>query len=168
MNGDDLFTGEEGARADGGTAHGGGEVVGNDQPPLAGSDGVGLKAWLRDLTYDEVHAFVLGVAPMLLGLVLLPFVPLVGTIFLGLAALLTAAAITNYHLPNRALGYIVREVHYYLGGQALAAVLGIGFVGVVYTVGLVGGLLPTQVLPKRTWVVAGLIVVGHALYRRYI
>jgi len=127
----DLFTGTE----DAGTATDGGEVVGNDQPPLAGSDAIGLRAWFKDLTYDEVHAFTAGFAPMFTGLLLLPFVPSVAVVLLGLAAVLTSAAIVEKHRPTRTLRYVVREVHYYLGGQGLAAVLGVGWVGLVALVG---------------------------------
>lgn len=132
-----LFTGTEGAAAPGGSE----EVTENDQPPLAGSDTIGLRAWFKDLTYDEVHAFTVGFAPMLTGLLLLPFVPSVGTVLLGLSAVLTSAAIVEKHKPTKTLRYVVREVHYYLGGQFFAALLGVAWVGLVALLGHLAGVL---------------------------
>ena len=132
-----LFTGTEDAE----TATDGGEVMPNDQAPLSGSDPIGLRAWLRDLTYDEVHAFTVGFCPMFTGLLLLPFAPAIGTALLGLGTLLTSAAIVQKHKPTRTLRYIVREVHYYLGGQALAVFLGVGWVGLVSVLSALAGVV---------------------------
>jgi len=123
-NDDGLFTGSDDAESVG-------PPPGQTTDPLQGSDPIGLKPWLDDLTYDEVHAFTVGFAPMFTGLLLLPFVPSVAVVLLGLSAVLTSAAIIEKHRPTRTLRYIVREVHYYLGGQALAAFFGIGWVGIV-------------------------------------
>jgi len=152
---DELFTGTDDAATDGGQ-----EVLPNDQEPLAGSDTIGLRAWLYDLTYDEVHAFTVGFAPMFTGLLLLPFAPSVGVVLLGLAAVLTSAAIVEKHKPTKTLRYVVREVHYYLGGQTLAAVLGVGWLGLVSLAGHLG--------LGWTHYVAGLVVfVAVPLYRRF-
>ncbi|AAY24932.1 ORF 6 [Haloarcula hispanica virus SH1] len=121
---DRLFTGSDDAAQ-------AGPPPGQTTDPLQGSDPVGLKPWLADLTYDEVHAFTVGFAPMFTGLLLLPFVPTVAVVLLGLSAVLTSAAIIEKHRPTRTLRYVVREVHYYLGGQAVAAFLGVGWVGIV-------------------------------------
>jgi len=129
-----LFTGTEGpSRA--------GDDSAPERPPLQGGDPIGLQAWLRDLTYDEVHAFTVGFGPMFTALLLLPFVPRVATTLLGLSALLASAAIVEKHKPTKALRYIVREVHYFIGGQTLAAVLGIGWVGLVSALGHLAGVV---------------------------
>ncbi|AGC65530.1 hypothetical protein K745_gp05 [Haloarcula hispanica virus PH1] len=131
---DGLFTGTDDADRPG-------PPPGQTSDPLQGSDPVGLKPWLDDLTYDEVHAFTVGFAPMWTGLLLLPFMPRAATSLLALAALLTSAAVVEKHRPTKALRYIVREVHYYLGGQAIAATLGIGWVGLVGVLTHLGGAL---------------------------
>lgn len=121
----DLFTGTDDARS------GDEEVLPNDQPPLAGADTIGLVAWAKDLTYDEVHAIGLGFAPMLTGLLLLPFAPRFAAAMIGLSTVLTSAAIIDSHKPSRPLRYIVREPHYFLVSQLSSVVLGVMYLGLV-------------------------------------
>lgn len=123
-----LFTGTDDV---GDAVADGGRVLPNDQPPLDGADTIGLMAFVRDLTYDEVHAFVVGFSPMFTGLLLLPFVPEIAVVMLGLSAFLASAAVVEKHKPTKPLRYIIREVHYYLGGQVSAGILGIVWVGIV-------------------------------------
>jgi hypothetical protein len=130
----DLFTGTD-------DAAGGQDVFENDQPPLVGSDGVALMDFIHDLTYREVHAFTVGFVPLFLGLFLMPFTPAISTAFLGLAVLLTSAAIVDRHRPSKPLRYIVKEPHYYLGGELLAALFGVLWVGLVGIFGTLVGVV---------------------------
>lgn len=137
-DGGDLFTGQDDAQSTG-------EVVDNSQPPLDRGDSVGIQAWLSDLTYDEVHAFTVGFAPMYVGLALLTFTPWIGTGLLGVSFALTVTATTEKHAPTKTLGYIIREVHYFLGGQTVAALLGTLTAGLLAVLGAVGTLLLTVI-----------------------
>lgn len=132
----DLFDGEESANSTGSA-----EVVPNEQPPLGRGDMIGLTAWLKDLTYDEVHAFTAGFGPVLFGLLLIATDPtLAGQVLVGGFGL-TMAALGERKVRNRALRYVVREPHYLLGGQALAGIVGVLLLGTLRFLGFgVGGM----------------------------
>lgn len=117
MSSDDgsLFSGvEEGSKTTG-------------QAPLKGGDPLTsgsldprtiVTRWAKDLTYDEVHAFVVGFVPWFLYF-------LTGHVaLLGAGIVVIAAALGLRKLPNRTLGYLVGEPHYCLGGAALGWLLG--------------------------------------------
>jgi len=134
----DLFTGSDDP-ADGPFS----SPDGTDPDPLDGDDPTDdARRVLTDLTYHEAHAFAIGFGPLFIGLLLFPFLLGPATILVGVSALTTALAVVQYHRDTRPLGFIIREVHYYLGGGVLAAVLGVLWVGLVRLVTVfVGGLI---------------------------
>jgi len=133
---DDLFDGEESANSSTNSkANSGEEVLPNDQPPLGGDQSIGIEAWLKDLTYREVHAFVAGFAPVLVGLLLIVAAPALAGEVLVAGVGLTLAALGERKLRNRALRYIVKEPHYLLGGQALAVLVGVIVLGTIQVLG---------------------------------
>lgn len=142
----DLFESVEQGR---GTARGR-EPLAGDDPVLPGSgslDGSGLpgflKRWLRDLTYDEVHALVVGFCPLYMGFLLLSLdaAPAVARGCMTLALALAAAAVGYGRLRTSSLGYIVREPHYLLGAQAIAGIVGAVMVTVSLTAQFLAGVL---------------------------
>ena len=97
----------------------GGEVVENDQPPLAGSMPVSVTAWMKDLTYREVHAFTFGFVPWFLGVV--------SSSSLLVAAGVGVVLVATYGQSTRRFAsvpkYVLKEPHYAQGGAFIAYVL---------------------------------------------
>ena len=89
---------------------------------LRGSDSVELTAWFKDLTYNEVHAFVVGFAPMFFGVVafILGYEKLAGFAF-GVVGLLFAVAYKERTAPHPTLKILPNNVWYFGGGVVLAA-----------------------------------------------
>lgn len=121
----DLFDGVEGASS-----------PTPETPPPEPSAGIGTKEIVRDyvdsLTLDEIHAFVLGFAPIYVGLLLLalpvpavlPNVMLTIGLGIGLLATIGAGLLPGGRVVNRALGYVRVNPHYAIGGQAAGAMAG--------------------------------------------
>lgn len=124
-------------------------------PPLTGDDEVGIRAWLADLTYAEVHAFTYGFGLPVVALLALFVAPDLASLPLVASVALLLYGITGDEaflsefglaIEQAILEQIRHETHYYLGGL----VLGVG----VFLVGFViGGL---DAAPIVEWVVRGL------------
>jgi len=127
----ELFTGTEEATAD--TSPG--------QKPLGPTSKVRPGEFLKDLSYREVHAFVLGFGPVLVGLLLAAFSQDLALTFLTGSALLFMAAIGERKLPTRFLRYVVKEPHYLVGGQATAGMVGSVLLALVVVARTVGAAL---------------------------
>lgn len=105
---------------------------------LEGTDYVGLKAWWNDLTYDEVHAFVVGFGPMFFATVAYAIgftAPAQGAI--ALVALGFAVAFKQTDAPSKFLKILPRSVWYYSGGVFGGGVFGTVFGAVLTALALV-------------------------------
>jgi hypothetical protein len=103
MGDEDLFAGTEAARDE--------PLDGTDPvaPPGRAVDAtVIVRRWWRDLTYNEVHAFVVGLVPWFFTVLLAsPVLLAVNVLLLGLLAAGVLGSV---------LTFVLREPHYYLGG----------------------------------------------------
>lgn len=89
------------------------------QPPLGMlKPGEAVKAWLRGLSYDEFHGFIVGFVPWFLASVT------GDPLLLAVAVGLTAAAIGHVQADIRVLRLVVRKSWYAFGGGVLGWVLG--------------------------------------------
>jgi len=140
-----LWAGRERAR----NGQQSGEVTMNDQPPLKGSDHVGgglaaLRRFAKDLTYAEVHAFVVGLVPLVIAGIPGAIIPVPATAraaFVGVAVSLALLAAGLRKLKRPSLRYVVGEPHYLYGGQGIAAAILVLTYTVVHLVGILGGLV---------------------------
>ena len=86
---------------------------------LKGSDYIGIRAWLADLTYAEAHAFEIGFAAWAL-------YGLTGhVVLLGLGVTVVMIALGEKALDNEVLRYLVAEAHYALSGSVAGLVFGL-------------------------------------------
>lgn len=91
-----------------------------------------LLRWLRDLTYREVHAIVVGFAPFYLGMVLLAldvpaFLPnslLTLGVLIGATSSILAPAARASGYVGTAILWMLKEPQYVLGGQVAALLTG--------------------------------------------
>jgi len=127
----ELFAGTESATTD--TSPG--------QKPVGPTSKVDPREFLADLSYREVHAFVLGFGPVLVGLLLAAFSHDLALPFLTGSALLFMAAIGERKVPTRFLRYVVKEPHYLVGGQAVAGTVGSLLLAMVVVARTVGAAL---------------------------
>lgn len=104
-----------------------------------------ITQWASDLTYDEVHSFIVGFAPMFSALILLglPSVPSsIPNTLLTLALVAGGIAILGIRTNSKKLSKYVRlEPHYLIGGQAIAAGVGVLCLAVIRSVVWLGGVL---------------------------
>lgn len=144
---DELFTSTEDAER---------PPAQDDDRPLGANDHVDLREWWKDLTYKEVHAFVVGFAPPFVALVLtaLGYTGMAGTLW-TLTLLVFGVAYGTKKLAgtlNRTMRYIVPEPHYAAGGAVLGILTGTPLMGLislmatpaggaVVSVGAIGALL---------------------------
>ncbi|MEE6210836.1 hypothetical protein U3A55_11825 [Salarchaeum sp. III] len=97
---------------------------------VTGSSPARIQAWLKDLTFAEVHAFIWGFGLVAGGLTLhsTALLALAGGIliyaFTGRKALLRKLVKSSVDVPDYVFTQVRREVHYYIGG--LLAGLGAG------------------------------------------
>jgi hypothetical protein len=84
--------------------------------------------WLSHLSWREVHAFVIGFAPILLALVAIGtrYTPhWVGDVLVVSSLALTGATLAGLRLVPGEVGKVqIREPHYLLFGQVVATLLG--------------------------------------------
>jgi hypothetical protein len=104
-----------------------------------------LSQWASGLTYDEVHSFTVGFAPIFVGLLFLglPGIPMWipnGLLFLGLV--LGGVAVLGISTRSEKLSKYARlEPHYLIGAQAIAAAVGSLCMAVIRSAVWLGGLV---------------------------
>lgn len=86
---------------------------------LKGSDSISIRAWLADLTYDEVHAFTVGFVPWAL------YAVVESDALLGAGIAVIMMALGHKAIETKTLRYLVREPHYALGGAVIGLALGL-------------------------------------------
>jgi hypothetical protein len=110
MADNDLFTGTESPRD-------GLDGVDPVAPPSEPFDAAAVvRRWWRDLTYNEVHAFIVGLVPWFLT------ITLASPVLLAVNVLLLVLLYLG--VMGRVLTYVLREPHYYLAGVFGGWVLG--------------------------------------------
>lgn len=96
---------------------------------------------LGNLDRDQQHSFAIAFALYVAGMAVLPFDGLAAAVPLTIWSAYMAVAIIQEHYPSRVGRYFVRDPFYFFSGTIVAAVLGLMWVGGVYTIRVLWGMV---------------------------